>query len=137
MKYHMTLLGLALVLALLGPSGSSAAAAGIQAPPAGMGLLSGTVTRGPLSPIQGPGLVAAAPPAPEVTLVIYGPGHQEAARVRTDAAGHYRAELPPGSYLIEMAPEEGRGLTKDLPATVTVSEGQETRLDIRVDTGIR
>jgi hypothetical protein len=69
--------------------------------------------------------------------MIYGPGRQEIATVLTDQAGQYRLNLPPGSYLIEMAAAKGRGFTKDLPATVTITQGQETRLDIRIDTGIR
>ncbi len=137
MKYNLTLIFLALLVGMLGAAGSAQAGEVSQLPPAGMGALTGVVTRGPLSPVQGPGLPPATAPAPGVKLVIYGPGRQESATVRTDAAGKYRVELPPGAYLIEMALEKGRGFTKDLPATVTITPGQETRLNVLIDTGIR
>jgi len=134
---NLTLICLALLVGLLGPAGGSRADAGAGPPSAGMGVLTGFVTRWPTSPVQGPGLPPAAAPAPGVKLVVYGPGRQEIATVLTDDAGQYRLNLPPGSYLIERAPDQGRGFTKDLPATVTITRGQETRLNIRIDTGIR
>ena len=137
MARNLTLICLALLVGLLGPAGGSRADAGAGPPSAGMGVLTGFVTRWPTSPVQGPGLPPAAAPAPGVKLVVYGPGRQEIATVLTDDAGQYRLNLPPGSYLIERAPDQGRGFTKDLPATVTITRGQETRLNIRIDTGIR
>ena len=137
MRANLTLICLALLVGLLGVAGGSRADEGATPPAAGMGALSGSVIRWPMSPVQGPGLPPAAAPAAGVKLVVYGPGRQEIATVLTDQAGHYRLNLPPGSYLIEMAPVKGRGFTKDLPATVTITQGQETRLNIRIDTGIR
>ncbi len=138
MRYHLTVICLALLVGWLGPAGGrSQADDGAKPLAAGMGALTGHVTRWPLSPVQGPGLPPATAPAPGVKLLIYGPGRQESATVRTDAAGEYRIELPPGTYLIEMALEKGRGFTKDLPATVTITPGQETRLNVQIDTGIR
>ena len=137
MRINLTLICLALLVGLLSLAGSGQAAGGAEPPSAGMGTLTGLVTRWPTSPVQGPGLPPAAAPAPGVKLVVYGPGRQEVATVLTGQAGQYRLNLPPGSYLIEMAPEKGRGFTKDLPATVTITQGQETRLNIRIDTGIR
>lgn len=90
-----------------------------------------------MSPLQGPGMPPATAPAPGLKLVIYGPGRQEITSVLTDEGGTYQVKLPPGTYLIEMAPEKGLGFTKDLPATVIITQGQETRLNIRLDTGIR
>jgi hypothetical protein len=137
MRANLTLICLALLVGLLGLASGSRANEVATPPAAGTGALTGLVTRWPTSPVQGPGLPPAAAPAPGVKLVIYGPGRQEIATVLTDAAGHYRVNLPPGSYLIEMALEKGRGFSKDLPATVTITQGQETRLNIRIDTGIR
>ena len=62
---------------------------------------------------------------------------QEVQSVVTDAQGIYRISLPPGTYRVTMEPIPGVGLTKDLPATVTITKGQETLLDIYIDTGIR
>ena len=138
MRYHLTVICLALLVGLLGLAGGrSQADDGAQPPAAGMGVLTGDVTRWPTSPVQGPGLPSATAPAVGVKLLIYGPERQEIATVLTDAAGKYRLELPPGSYVIEMAPAKGRGFSKDLPATVTITPGRETRLNVRIDTGIR
>ncbi len=137
-RANVPLIGLVLLVGLLSFAGSPGLAdEGGKPPAAGMGVLTGVVTRGPISPVQGPGLPPASAPAPGVKLVIYGPGRQEIATVRTDAAGQYRVTLPPGAYQIEAALGKGRGFTKDLPATVTITPGQETRLNIRIDTGIR
>ncbi len=104
---------------------------------AGMGTLTGHVTLGPVSPVQRPGIQPAQLPASGVKLLIFGPARQEIAAVATDADGQFRCDLPPGDYLVEMVPRKGKEFTKDLPATVTINPGQETRLDIRLDTGIR
>lgn len=102
-----------------------------------MGTLTGAVTLGPVSPVQGPGSKPAQVPAPGVKLLVYTSARQEAAAVTTDAAGQFRCDLPPGTYRLEMVPRKGKEFTKDLPATVTITPGQETRLDIRLDTGMR
>ncbi len=136
-RANVPLICLALLVGLLGLAAGSRAGDGARPPSAGMGALTGLVTRGPTSPVQGPGLPAAAAPAPGVKLVVYGPGRQEVATVLTGQAGQYRLQLPPGSYLIELAPDKGRGFSKDLPATVTITQGQETRRNLRIDTGMR
>jgi hypothetical protein len=102
-----------------------------------MGTLSGHVTLGPLSPVEQQGSAPARLPAPGVKLLVCGPARQEIATVTTDAEGQFRLDLPPGNYQVEMGPRKGREFTKDLPATVTITPGQETRLDIRLDTGMR
>jgi len=55
----------------------------------------------------------------------------------TDNQGAYSVRLPSGTYRVETAPLVGIEFTKDLPATVTIAAGQETRLDVTIDTGIR
>ncbi len=55
----------------------------------------------------------------------------------TDAEGAYRISLAPGTYRVTMGPLAGLEFTKDLPATVTITAGQEARLDIHIDTGMR
>ncbi len=102
-----------------------------------MGTLTGAITLGPVSPVERPGIKPALVPAPGVKLLILTPARQEIAAVTTDAGGQFRVDLPPGTYQVKMAPRKGKEFTKDLPATVTITPGQETRLDIRLDTGIR
>ena len=102
-----------------------------------MGLLTGRLTRWPTSPVERPGIKSSEAPAPGVKLLIYNAARQEIASMITDEAGHYRLPLPPGPYLIELAPGQGRVFSKDLPARVTITPGQETRLNLRLDTGLR
>ena len=137
MRYTL-IWGCLLVLAgLVSLPGGSQANENVRPRAAGVGTLTGRVTLGPVSPVQGPGIKPARLPASGVKLLIYGPARQEIAAVATDADGQFRVDLPLGDYLVEMAPEKGRRFTKDLPAKVTIIPGQETRLDIRLDTGIR
>jgi hypothetical protein len=59
-----------------------------------------------------------------------------AATTRTDSAGNYHFNLTPGAYTVtEGSP--GPGPNKDLPAPVTIVPGHDTRLDVRVETGIQ
>ena len=101
------------------------------------GALAGRVSLGPVSPVERPGAAPSRLPAPGIKLLIYGPDRQEIAAVTTDKAGQYRVDLPPGAYRLELAPRPGREFTKDLPATVTITPGRETRLDIHLDTRMR
>jgi hypothetical protein len=102
----------------------------------GMGVLTGTVSLRPVTPTERPGMPSTAP-APGVRIVVSGPDGREIQSMLTDAAGLYRTSLPPGTYqvMIPQLPRPQR--TKDVPATVTISAGQETRLDIQIDTGLR
>ncbi|HEY9073956.1 MAG TPA: carboxypeptidase-like regulatory domain-containing protein [Desulfobaccales bacterium] len=118
-------------------AGPGQAGDGATPSPAGMGLLTGRLTRGPTSPVGGPGIKPAEAPAPGIKLLIFNPARQEIAAVTADTAGHYRLPLPPGPYLIELAPGQGRVFSKDLPARVVITPGQETRLNLRLDTGLR
>ena len=103
---------------------------------AGTGALAGSVTLWPASPVERPGVPTPRRPAPGVKIMIYGPERQEITSVTTKDQGEFRVHLPPGTYLVEMAPDK-RGFTKNLPATVTITPGQETRLNILLDTGLR
>jgi len=62
---------------------------------------------------------------------------QEFTSVVTEADGGYHLRIPPGIYRIDIPPLTGGRFTKDVPTTVTITEGQQTRLDIRIDTGMR
>jgi len=104
------------------------------------GVLEGHLTIGPLSPVTIAGQ-AEPTPAPEVyaayPIVIYEPdGKTEVTRVTADADGNYRLVLPVGTYLVNTQPE-GIAFSKDLPQEITILNGQVTRLDVDIDTGIR
>lgn len=101
------------------------------------GTLVGQISLGPLSPVERRGSPPARRPAVGVKLLVYGPAGQEIAVVTTDKTGQFCVSLPPGAYRIELAPRKGREFTKDLPQTVTIAPGRETRLDIHLDTRMR
>ncbi|HVB81303.1 MAG TPA: carboxypeptidase-like regulatory domain-containing protein [Candidatus Binataceae bacterium] len=104
---------------------------------AASGTLSGRVTRGPMSPVSGPG-IAARPAAPVAgaELKLLDSKGVVVATARTDGDGLYRLTLPPGNYRVVRGAGFS-GAARNLPAMVAISPGGRTRLDIWVDTGIR
>ena len=102
----------------------------------GMGVLTGTVALGPVTPAERPGMPSTAP-ASGVRIVVSGPDGREIQSMLTDAAGLYRTSLPPGTYQVTIPQLPIPQRTKDLPASVTISAGQDSRLDVKIDTGIR
>lgn len=111
----------------------------VAAPPPsspGTGSLTGLVTRGPMSSVERPG-IANTTAAVGIELVIRKSDGTPAATVRTDAQGAYRVTLPPGTYEVRAGQLSGMDFTKSLPATITIVAGQETRLDVRIDSGVR
>ena len=108
-----------------------------EQPPAGMGLLVGQVTKGPTCPVEGPGLPCPPQPVPQLTITISSLDGRGMPSTVTGADGRYVAVLAPGTYRVAVASLTGIEFTKDLPATVTVTAGQETRLDVHIDTGLR
>jgi hypothetical protein len=123
---------LALVLAPGGGWGTvSPSAAG--EPSRQVGFLVGKATLGPLEPL-GP---MAGGPAVGVRVIARDVAGQERGQAVTDAQGGFRLALPPGIYVISPGPLPPLQFTKDLPASVEIKAGQETRLNFHVDTGLR
>ena len=104
---------------------------------AGAGKLTGKVMRAPTSPVGRIGVPSPSEPAANVKLVITTLAGQEFASVVTDEQGVFSISLPPDTYRVETTALSGMEFTKDLPATVVITEGRKTRLDIHIDTGIR
>ena len=102
-----------------------------------MGVLVGRVTREPASSIESLADRLDPSPGANIRIVISSGAGETVTSGTTDTHGDYRIDLPSGSYRVEIAPLAGMEYTKDLPAVVAVSAGRETRLDIRIDTGIR
>lgn len=100
------------------------------------GMLVGTVMKGPLRPIEMPGQPSEAPVA-GVKILIKSSDGREVKSTVTDEHGRYSLSLPPGTYRIEMPSLPKAQFTKDLPANVTIKEGEEIRINITIDTGIR
>jgi hypothetical protein len=107
-----------------------AVAAGAHATPL-RGTLTGTVSRGPITPV----CAAEQPcsgPAAGVTLLFLRNG-AVAGRVVTDASGRYALRLRAGTYAVRRA-NGGRKLDPDSAA---VRPGRISRVDFFIDTGIR
>ena len=104
------------------------------------GILTGKVIYGPPSPVQKWG-----DPLPEksgriasgVRVIIMNSAGEVVDAAVTDANGEYLFDLPPGSYRISLDLPAGAGFSKELPAAVTITEGQITDYDILIDRGIR
>ena len=103
----------------------------------GMGVLVGRVTRGPTCPVERMDASCLPAPVPDARIVISRLDGQEIESVVTDPAGNYSTRLPAGTYRLHMPLLTGFGRPNVRPRTVTVIEGQGTRLDILIDTGIR
>ena len=95
------------------------------------GGLYGTVTRGPVSPVCRVG-VPCNEPAARATFLLIRKG--ATIKVRTDAAGHYRARLAPGRYTVSTG-NWGPGGIK--PSSVVVPAAHFARVNFAIDTGIR
>jgi hypothetical protein len=92
------------------------------------GVLHGTVTIGPLTPVCRVGTPCDGP-AKHATLMFLRAGRSVS--VHTDGAGLYRVKLPTGTYMVRAS--IGRSMR---PTTVVVRAGSE-RADFAIDTGIR
>ncbi len=104
------------------------------------GTLEGHVTIGPLVPVVREG-ESEPTPAPEVyaareIVVFEENGKTEFVRLGIDAKGNYRAELPAGSYVVDIN-HIGIDSAADLPKKIVITAQGVTRLDIDIDTGIR
>ena len=93
-----------------------------------VGILWGSVSIGPLTPVCRVGTPCSGP-AKHATLTFTRPGH--VASARTNAAGHYRLSLPVGTWSVRAS--AGMRMT---PATVIVRSGTH-RANFAIDTGLR
>ncbi len=103
------------------------------------GTLAGHVSM-TMSPVLQEG-VPEPTPAPEAyavrQVVIWRQdGRKEVARVQIGPQGNYEVQLPAGTYQVDIN-HVGMDQGIDLPQAVEIHGGQTTRLDIRIDTGIR
>jgi hypothetical protein len=104
------------------------------------GWLTGHVTIGPLQPVVQEGVPEPSPGpdtyAARQVVIFSEDGQREVQRAAIDPSGVYRAELSPGVYLVDIN-HAGIDFAKGLPVMVEIASGQEIRLDIDIDTGIR
>jgi hypothetical protein len=102
-----------------------------------VGILTGQVMRGPISPLE-TGNESSTLPVGGVQICLSRMNGKLVETVVTDSHGHYEIALPEGRYLVTLPrPLLGSMVVKDLPSEVQIQSGHRTRLDIRLDTGIR
>ncbi len=94
----------------------------------------GTVRAGPTCPVET--IESPCPPAPWAGTVRATATDGETHQTTTDEQGAYSLALPPGTY--EVVAVTGDGSPPfGVPASVTVTQGEDAQLDLAVDTGIR
>ncbi len=104
------------------------------------GVLQGTVSVGPLTPVERVG-VPTPTPSPQVYTsrgidIFKSDGKTLVSSLNFNPDGTYRIELAPGTYVIKLQ-NFGMGFSKELPKEVRIQNGQTTTLNIDIDTGIR
>jgi hypothetical protein len=109
----------------------SACASGAGEPTSG---ISGSVTAGPTCPVET--AISPCPPGVWTGTVRATASDGTNYEAKTDAQGHYRISVPPGTYAV-IPIIEGPGPPSASPASVTVTADAPTTLDLQVDTGIR
>jgi hypothetical protein len=110
----------------------------------GMGMIFGSVTT-VLPPATGvtegrtPGPIPGGSSAPVagVSVGIEAVGNSHTWWVVTSVDGSFAIAVPSGTYRVTLETRPGMGTPKDLPATISVKAGQQARLDIYLDTGLR
>lgn len=108
--------------------------------PRASGFLKGTVTIGPLCPVEpctiSPEHLAAVYAARKV--IVYNPDRTLVVKELSldQNNGGYSAELEAGRYIVDIN-HIGIDRSPDVPKTVTIDPGQTVTLDIAIDTGLR
>ena len=105
------------------------------------GLLTGHVEIGPLTPVSRVG-VPDPTPSPAMyaawkIVILSQDGKKELARVDIGPTGDYQVRLSVGTYLVTAKPVNGAGIGGAQVQAVNIGQGQVTRKDISIDTGIR
>jgi len=105
------------------------------------GYLEGQATIGPLTPVERVDMPAPTP-SPQVCravglLIVRADGTAEVKRLTLEADCSYGLPLETGTYTVRLNSTSGVQFSKDLPRTITIDSGRNTRLDFHLDTGIR
>ncbi len=104
-----------------------------------IGILQGSVTIGPLQPVERPGVTTTIPPevyAARKILVYDANGKSLVKTVTIENNGKYRVELKTGSYTVDIN-HAGMDRSSDVPKEIQISSGGTVTLNIDIDTGIR
>lgn len=98
--------------------------------------IEGVVTLGPTTPVCRVGVPCSRPIS--ATLTVEDAAGRVVLPVTSGPDGHFRADLPPGTYTLMPSPlQSGALYPRAVPVTVDVSPGAYTHADVMYDTGIR
>lgn len=101
----------------------------------GTGIV-GIVEVAPTCPVER--INSPCPPHPmAATIVIKDSGGAEVARVTSGGDGHFKVDLPAGSYTLIGLTVGGSPLPRPLPTSAVVSQGRYTTVTVDYDSGIR
>ena len=103
------------------------------------GRLSGNVTIGPNCPVEQSNNPCPTPPGAYATrkVQVYDATQSRLLHnVDIDQQGTYLINLAPGDYVVDLKPN-GIDKSPDVPAKITIRANLVTKVDIRIDTGIR
>ena len=96
--------------------------------------IEGQVLIGPMCPVMREDQPCPDQPYQAVITILAENG-TEIGRVQSDALGHFRVDLAPGTYTLR--PEPGEGIAWADEQNVSVGEGQFTQVIVSYDSGIR
>jgi hypothetical protein len=102
------------------------------------GTIDGSVTASPTCPVERVSAPCSPAPVADRQVNIVTTSGSTAATTVTDANGHFRIRVAPGSYVVRVTIIPGKvGLRQITPGNVTVRANETTDLQIVLDTGIR
>jgi len=105
--------------------------------PAQNGFLEGSADIGPICPVERLDQPCKVPPETyESRKIMVYSGKKLVRQIDIDNTGHYKTELKPGTYAIDIN-RAGIDFSKELPASIKIESGKTTTLDISIDTEIR
>jgi len=108
------------------------------------GTLEGTVTVGPIWPVERPGEERPVPPGvfEERKVVIYNQSSKkilevvDLVQIDQSARAGYSVQLKPGKYVIDIN-RDGIDSSSEVTKMIEIKSGQTITVDIDIDTGIR
>jgi hypothetical protein len=106
------------------------------------GYLEGVITIGPICPVEkippDPGCLPTAETYKAYPVSVFtSDGKRKIAQLNPSLDGTFSSKLPPGNYLIVLETAKNSIGGSNLPASVSISSGEKTLLNIDIDTGIR
>jgi hypothetical protein len=108
----------------------------------GDGFLEGTISIGPLCPVEtfppDPACIPTVATFKAYQISVYSPdGKTKISQLNPSLDGSFSTELPTGNYLVALENSQSRIGGSNLPVEVSIASQDKTLLNIDIDTGIR